>query len=143
MPILANLLAGMMFGTGLVVSGLANPAKVQNFLDIAGTFDPSLLFVLGAAVVTTAVGYNLVFRTSKPVFANEFMRPGTRAIDTRLLAGAAIFGIGWGLIGYCPGPAITALPLLNPATVVFVISMLTGMAAARFVATNSPSATTP
>jgi len=132
-----------MFGTGLVVSGLTNPAKVLNFLDISGTFDPSLLFVLGAAVATTAIGYYLVFRASKPVFAEAFTKSSMSAIDGRLLAGAAIFGVGWGLIGYCPGPAITALPLMNPATVAFVASMLIGMVAARFATTNSESVATP
>ena len=124
---LANLVAGVVFGLGLVISGLANPAKVLNFLDLAGAWDPSLAFVMAGAVVTAAIGYRVVLARPKPAFDTRFHMPTATAADGRMLAGAAMFGVGWGLAGYCPGPAITALPLLNPATLVFVAAMLLGM----------------
>src|SRR5262245_65236339 len=102
---LASLLTGIVFGLGLVISGLANPAKVLNFLDVAGTWDPSLAFVMGGAVATTWLGYRLVLARPKPVCDTRFHLPTSTAIDRRLLAGAAVFGVGWGLAGYCPGPA--------------------------------------
>jgi len=130
---LANLVAGIVFGLGLVISGLANPAKVLNFLDLAGAWDPSLAFVMAGAVLTAALGYRVVLARPKPVFDSRFHLPTATAIDRRMLAGAATFGVGWGLSGYCPGPAITALPLLNPATLVFVAAMLLGMWLGRMV----------
>ena len=135
---LASLLAGIVFGLGLVISGLANPAKVLNFLDVAGAWDPSLAFVMAGAVATTWLGYRLVLARPKPVYDACFHLPGSTAIDGRLLAGAAVFGVGWGLAGYCPGPAITALPLLNPATLVFVAAMLLGMRLGPILAAKVP-----
>jgi uncharacterized membrane protein YedE/YeeE len=128
-----NLLAGLIFGLGLVISGMANPAKVQNFLDLAGSFDPSLLFVMAGAVAVTLIGYRLVLRLPKPLAAERFYLPAAKDIDRRLVGGAALFGIGWGLSGYCPGPAITALPLLAKGTLVFVPAMLAGIGVARVV----------
>ena len=130
---LANLVAGVVFGLGLVISGLANPAKVLNFLDLAGAWDPSLAFVMAGAVLSAALGYRVVLARPAPAFDSRFHLPTATAIDRRMLAGAAIFGVGWGLSGYCPGPAITALPLLNPATLVFVAAMLLGMWLGRMV----------
>ena len=135
---LASLLVGVVFGLGLVISGLANPAKVLNFLDVAGAWDPSLAFVMAGAVATTWLGYRLVLARPKPAFDACFHLPGATAIDGRLLAGAAMFGVGWGLAGYCPGPAITALPLLNPATLVFVAAMLLGMWLGPMLAAKVP-----
>ena len=135
---LASLLAGVVFGLGLVISGLANPAKVLNFLDVAGAWDPSLAFVMAGAVATTWLGYRLVLARPKPAYDTRFHLPGSTAIDGRLLAGAAVFGVGWGLAGYCPGPAITALPLLNPATLVFVAAMLLGMWLGPILAAKVP-----
>lgn len=131
MGIVIHAIAGLIFGIGLVISGMANPAKVQNFLDLAGTFDPSLAFVMGAAVVVTFLGYRVAFRRSTPLLSDEFHLPTKSAIDGRLLIGAAIFGVGWGLGGYCPGPAVTALPLLAEGTLVFVPAMLAGLLLAR------------
>jgi uncharacterized membrane protein YedE/YeeE len=128
-----NLLAGLIFGLGLVISGMANPAKVQNFLDLAGSFDPSLLFVMAGAVAVTFIGYRLILRRPKPLVAERFFLPAAKDIDTRLVGGAALFGIGWGLSGFCPGPAITALPLLAKGTLVFVPAMLLGIGLARVV----------
>ena len=124
---LASLIAGVVFGLGLVISGLANPAKVLNFLDVAGTWDPSLAFVMAGAVATVGLGYRLVLARPKPAYDTRFHLPGATAIDGRLLAGAAVFGVGWGMAGYCPGPAITALALLQSSTLVFVAAMLLGM----------------
>jgi hypothetical protein len=129
----ANLLAGLIFGLGLLISGMANPAKVQNFLDLAGSFDPSLLFVMAGAVVVTLVGYRLVLRRPSPLLAEQFHLPAVKDIDARLVSGAALFGIGWGLSGFCPGPAITSLALLAKGTLVFVPAMFAGIALARLV----------
>ncbi len=123
--------AGLLFGIGLIVSGLANPAKVQNFLDVAGAWDPSLALTMAAAVLTTALGYRWVFRRRRPVLEETFHLPTATAIDLKLVVGAALFGVGWGLVGYCPGPAIVALTLGNQETVIFVAAMLGGMIAAR------------
>jgi len=125
---------GLIFGLGLVVSGMIDPAKVQNFLDIFGTWDPSLAFVMAGAVAVTFAGYRLAWRNEKPVLEDRFHIPESTAIDRRLVLGAAIFGIGWGLGGYCPGPALTALGLLAPGTIVFVPAMLVGMWLARMTA---------
>jgi uncharacterized membrane protein YedE/YeeE len=124
---LACLVSGIVFGLGLVISGLANPAKVLNFLDVAGTWDPSLAFVMAGAVATTWLGYRVVLARPKPVCDARFHLPTSRAIDRRLLAGAAVFGVGWGLGGYCPGPALTVLSLGSSSTLVFVAAMLLGM----------------
>ena len=126
-----SLIAGLIFGLGLVIGGLANPAKVQNFLDVAGTFDPSLAFVMGGAVAVTFVGYRLVFRERSPLLAEQFHLPTAKELDSRILIGSALFGIGWGLSGFCPGPAITSLPLMAKGTLVFVPAMLAGVGLAR------------
>ena len=128
-----NLLAGVIFGLGLLISGMANPAKVQNFLDLAGTFDPSLIFVMAGAVAVTFVGYRLVLRRPKPVLAERFHLPASDIIDGRLILGAALFGIGWGLSGFCPGPAIVSLPLLAKGTLIFLPAMLAGIGLARLL----------
>jgi len=131
MRVIINLMGGLIFGLGLVIGGMTNPAKVLNFLDITGTWDPSLAFVLGGAVLTTAIGYRVVFVRSKPLIGENFAVPATSHIDQQLILGAFIFGTGWGLVGYCPGPALASLSLLNPSTFLFVIAMLVGMYGAR------------
>lgn len=128
-----SLIAGLIFGLGLVIGGMANPAKVQNFLDVAGTFDPSLAFVMAGALIVTFVGYRLVLREPSPLFAEQFHLPTAKEVDTSLLIGPALFGIGWGLSGFCPGPAITSLPLMAKGTLIFVPAMLAGVGLARFV----------
>jgi uncharacterized membrane protein YedE/YeeE len=127
----ANFLAGLIFGLGLLISGMANPAKVQNFLDLAGSFDPSLIFVMAGALAVTFIGYRLVLRRERPVLAERFYLPAGSIIDGRLIFGAALFGVGWGLSGLCPGPAIVSLPLLAKGTLTFVPAMLAGIAIAR------------
>lgn len=136
MSVFAQLLIGLVFGGGLVVSGMINPAKVLNFLDIAGQWDPSLAFVMGGAVTVTAIGYRVVFARKRPVFCPDFHVPPSSLIDGRLLSGAAIFGIGWGLSGLCPGPAISGLALGAAGVLVFAPGMLAGMAAARFLSSR-------
>lgn len=132
MRIVVGFLAGLVFGLGLVVSGMSNPAKVLNFLDIAGDFDPSLAFVLAGAVATAFVGFRLVGTRERPVVATRFELPSVRPVDALLLFGAAVFGIGWGIGGYCPGPAWTGLALLAPGTLVFIAAMLAGVVLTHF-----------
>jgi hypothetical protein len=133
MGILVNALAGFIFGLGLLVSGMANPAKVQNFLDLAGSFDPSLIFVMGGALVVTFAGYRLVLRRQRPLLTDGFLLPTLKDVDLRLVVGASLFGIGWGLSGFCPGPAIVSLPLLAKGTLIFIPCMLAGSALARLI----------
>ena len=128
-----NLLAGLLFGLGLLISGMANPAKVQNFLDLTGTFDPSLIFVMFGAVVVTFIGYRLVFRRPKPVLSERFLSATAKSVDGRLMTGATLFGIGWGLSGFCPGPAITSLPLLAKGTFIFAPTMFAGIGLVRLL----------
>jgi uncharacterized protein len=132
MSIIINLVAGLIFGVGLIVSGMANPAKVLNFLDLSGTWDPSLALVMGGAVLVTFVGYRLTFLRARPLFDTQFHLPSARTIDRPLVIGSALFGIGWGLGGLCPGPALTALTLAAPGTLAFIPAMVIGIAAARF-----------
>ncbi|PWK67013.1 DUF6691 family protein [Aminobacter sp. AP02] len=131
MSFVVNLALGLLFGIGLVVSGMSDPAKVLNFLDLFGTWDPSLAFVMGGAVITAFFGYRLVLKREKPVAAASFHLPAGSAIDSRILVGPAIFGIGWGLGGFCPGPALTAVTLGATGTYAFLPMMFVGMWLAR------------
>ena len=137
MHFLSTLIAGLFFGTGLILSGMANPTKVQNFLDIFGSWDPSLAFVMGGAILVTAPGFWLMQKRAAPIFHDMFHLPTRKDIDARLVTGAAIFGIGWGLGGLCPGPAVTSLPFAAPGVLIFVPAMLVGMTLAKF--TDLPS----
>jgi uncharacterized membrane protein YedE/YeeE len=129
---LSALVIGAIFGTGIVISGMGNPAKVLNFFDIAGTFDPSLILVMASALVVTAIGYQLVFRTrAKPVQAAAFDIPTRRQVDLPLVAGSAVFGVGWGITGFCPGGAIPMLGHGNVETPIFILSMIAGILVAR------------
>lgn len=132
----AGLVAGLLFGAGLTLSGMINPAKVTAFLDIAGVWDPSLAFVMFGAVAVTATGYRLTFLRTRPLFEAAFDLPARRDVDPRLLVGASIFGVGWGLTGYCPGPALAGLSAGQSGTAVFVATMLAGMALARMYGTR-------
>ncbi len=127
--LIAALVAGLLFGVGLTLSRMIDPAKVLGFLDIAGNWDPSLALVLAGATGTAAIGFRLVLgRRDAPLFAETFSLPAARNIDWRLVLGAAIFGVGWGLVGLCPGPAVADLSLAFRPLVIFVIAMLGGMA---------------
>ena len=116
--------AGLLFGLGLSLGGMTQPAVVLGFLDIFGAWDPRLVFVMAGAVLTTAVGYRLVLRRPRPLLAERFQWPMSRRIDARLIGGAALFGIGWGIAGYCPGPALASLGAGAPALLVLVACML-------------------
>ena len=118
--------AGFLFGTGLWVSGMANPKKVLGFLDITGDWDASLMLVMGGAVAVTVVTFRIVLNRKKPLIEEKFEVPSRKDIDLPLVAGAAIFGTGWGIGGYCPGPAITALSTLSLESVIFVAAMIVG-----------------
>jgi len=127
MLVFASLLAGLVFGLGLIVSGMANPAKVLGFLDLAGAWDPSLAFVMGGAVAVGAVAFALAGKRSSSLFGAEMRLPTTRAIDRRLIAGSLVFGVGWGIAGFCPGPALVALGMGQIKALIFVGAMLAGM----------------
>lgn len=124
-------LAGLMFGVGISIGGMANPAKVQNFFDVAGIWDPSLIFVMGGALLVTAPGYWLLFRRGRPFFETSFSVPTNRVIDTKLIAGSAVFGIGWGIAGFCPGASIPVLSTLNPDVLIFTGALIAGIFAAK------------
>jgi uncharacterized membrane protein YedE/YeeE len=134
--ILAGLIAGFIFGLGLCLSGLADPSVVQGFLDVAGAWNPALLFVMGAGLTVTLIGYRLVFGRGRPLLASRFSLPTSTAIDTPLISGAVIFGIGWGLAGYCPGPAVVSLASGLTEVFAFVTAMVTGMVAVRWMRTS-------
>ncbi len=127
----AALLTGLLFGVGLIVSGMTNPAKVQNFLDISGSWDPSLAFVMGGAIAVTLPGYIWLGRRQGPWFASAFQWPTASDLDVRLLGGAAVFGAGWGLGGFCPGPVLASVSLGAVGTMVFVAAMCTGFVLAK------------
>jgi hypothetical protein len=141
MPLLAQFLLGLLFGTGLIIAGMSDPAKVVNFLDLAslatGAWDPSLALVLLSATAVTFVGYRLVLRRPRPVFDARFHLPHKTAIEAPVIVGPAIFGVGWGLVGLCPGSAFTALGTGRPEALLFVTSMLLGMVGARLLALRS------
>jgi uncharacterized membrane protein YedE/YeeE len=141
MSFIVNLLIGLLFGLGLVVSGMADPAKVLNFLDLFGHWDPSLAFVMGGAVLTAFVGYRLVLSRQRPLAAQRFHLPDHTEIDRAIILGPAIFGIGWGLGGFCPGPALTAITPAAAGTLAFVPAMAIGMAAARLLVASGTART--
>lgn len=121
------LLSGILFGLGLGISQMIDPARVIGFLDVTGTWDPTLLFVLGGAVAVTAIAFRWILRQKRPFFGAHFALPTRDDIDAPLVMGAAIFGIGWGICGYCPGPGLTALVLGQWNPVLFVLSLVGGM----------------
>jgi uncharacterized membrane protein YedE/YeeE len=131
MSLLFSLAAGVIFGAGLTISDMVNPSRVLDFLDVAGSWDPTLAFVMAGALAVTALGYRLVFRRKGPLLDAKFHLPTQTQIDLPLLGGAALFGVGWGLAGMCPGPALTDLVTFDPKVLVFVAAMLMGMMAAR------------
>lgn len=128
-----SLAAGLVFGVGLAVAQMTDPRKVLGFLDVAGAWDPSLLFVLGSAVVLSAVAYRWVLSKPAPLLEDRFHLPESTLIDSKLISGAVIFGIGWGLAGYCPGSAIASLGFGNPEAIWVVPSMLAGVALQRWL----------
>lgn len=127
------LLAGILFGAGLALSGMMNPAKVIGFLDITGNWDPSLAFVMGGALAIMAIGYQIARRRQRPALDESFHYPTSTAVDRRLVAGAALFGVGWGISGLCPGPALAGLVTGTPEILTFVAAMAVGMVLSRLV----------
>jgi uncharacterized membrane protein YedE/YeeE len=127
MNLIVALIAGTLFGTGLAMSGMTDTAKVQGFLDLFGNWVPDLAFVMGGAVLVTAIAFRFVLKRQAPLLVEKFHLPTARDIDPSLLAGAALFGVGWGLYGYCPGPAVAALAYLDWQPAIFVLAMLAGM----------------
>jgi uncharacterized protein len=128
---------GVIFGLGIALSGMMNPAKVLNFFDLAGTWDPSLAFVMGGALAVAIPGYRLVLGRPAPVFENGFQLSDTRVIDRRLVLGSVTFGVGWGIAGFCPGGALPALGLGLPEVYIFTAALIGGLLLARFLQARS------
>jgi uncharacterized protein len=136
---LSALLSGLLFGLGIAISGMANPAKVLNFFDIAGTWDPSLAFVMGGALVTAFIGYRIIFHVSRtPLLEPAFALPTAKHIDRSLIGGSALFGVGWGIAGFCPGGAIPALGFGGIQTLTFVAAMTGGLLIGRTLKSGLP-----
>jgi len=133
MRLLAAYVTGLVFGLGISISGMANPAKVLNFFDFAGTWDPSLAFVMGGAVVVTFIGYRIVLRRPGPLLDNAFQVPTNRTLDTRLIGGSALFGVGWGIAGFCPGGALPALGTGKSEVFLFVAALVAGIGCAKLI----------
>jgi uncharacterized membrane protein YedE/YeeE len=128
MNLVTAFLAGLLFGAGLILSGMSNPAKVLAFLDVGGMWDPSLVFVMVGAILVAALAFRFARDRVRPLFGSAIHIPGAGHVDMPLVAGSVIFGIGWGLVGYCPGPALTALAVGGRSTLLFVAAMVAGMA---------------
>ena len=128
------LLSGLLFGLGLGLSQMIDRERVLGFLDITGRWDPTLLFVLGGAVTVTVIAFRFILRLPHPILATQFRLPTQQDIDLPLVLGAAIFGIGWGIAGYCPGPAIVALILTSWSPVIFLAAFITGSLVSKFIA---------
>lgn len=133
MRLLSAFAIGLLFGLGIVISGMVNPTKVLNFFDLAGSWDPSLIFVMGGALITTFIGYRVVLRRQTPLLAEKFALPTNTQLDGRLIGGSVLFGIGWGLAGFCPGGALPALGSGRVDVMIFVAALIAGILATRFV----------
>ncbi|MEI4261232.1 DUF6691 family protein [Roseovarius sp. D0-M9] len=131
MRLILSYLIGLVFGIGIALSGMINPAKVLNFFDVAGTWDPSLAFVMGGALIVTALGYRLVLRRPAPLLSAKFQLPTRRDLDLPLIGGSAVFGAGWGIAGFCPGGALPALGTGRAEVFIFVAALLAGIIAAK------------
>lgn len=131
MRLISTYLIGLIFGVGISISGMVNPAKVLNFFDVAGTWDPSLIFVMGGALIVTFLGYRIVLRRPAPLIDVKFHLPNNARVDARLLGGSALFGVGWGIAGFCPGGALPALGTGQSDVVLFVASLVAGIYAAK------------
>ena len=136
---LAALGCGLIFGLGLAVSGMMNPAKVTGFLDVAGDWDPTLVFVMGGALLITVPAYRMILKRRRPVLESSFSLPTKKSLDAPLIVGSALFGVGWGLVGFCPGPAVAAIGTGLPAVLGFVAAMVAGMALHSLVSGERPA----
>ena len=140
---ITGLLTGLIFGLGLCLSRMTDPAVVQGFLDIAGAWNPTLLFVMGGGLAVTFLGYRYVLKQKKPLWTSKFPSPPTGTIDAPLLSGAAVFGVGWGLSGYCPGPAVASLASGRRVILLFIVAMAVGMIAVRWMRTSRSASMRP
>ena len=129
---ITSLISGTLFGAGLALGGMTDPARVRGFLDIFGGWDPTLAFVMGGAVIVMAIAWRIVPRMAGPLFTGEFYLPTKSDLTPPLIGGAALFGVGWGIAGLCPGPGIAALVIEPASAAIFVVAMLAGMAVVRF-----------
>jgi uncharacterized membrane protein YedE/YeeE len=136
--IFAALGCGFIFGLGLAISGMMNPARVIGFLDVTGSWDPTLAFVMGGALLVAVPAYRLILGRGHPALASGFSLPANTRLDTSLILGSALFGVGWGLVGFCPGPAVAAVVTGLPAVLGFVASMVTGMALHAWISGERP-----
>jgi uncharacterized membrane protein YedE/YeeE len=136
MRLIVSYLIGLVFGIGISISGMANPAKVTNFFDFAGIWDPSLAFVMGGAVIVTFFGYRYVLKSASPMIDTAFHLPTRKDLDAKLLGGSAVFGVGWGIAGFCPGGALPAIGTGRIEVFAFVGAMLAGIFAARALQTK-------
>ncbi len=133
MKLLYALVTGLVFGVGIALSGMMDPAKVLNFFDVAGTWDPSLAFVMGGALLVTFAGYRLVWRRDAPLFGGRFQVPTSTVIDRKLIGGSALFGVGWGIAGFCPGAAIPALGTGRWEVALFLVAVAGGFVLRRIL----------
>ncbi len=133
MRMIAALGAGLLFGLGLAISRMVDPAKVLGFLDFAGDWDPTLAFVMGGGLIVTVPAFLPTLKRARPLLAEAFTLPAKTEFDARLIGGSAIFGIGWGLVGYCPGPAISSLAYGRPETLIFLAALIVGSLLTRFI----------
>ena len=135
--VLPPLVSGVLFGAGLALGGMTDPARVRGFLDLFGAWDPTLAFVMGGAVLVMAIAWRLVPRMAHPLFAEKFALPTRTDLDSRLIGGAVLFGVGWGIAGLCPGPGVAALAIAPGSAVTFILAMLAGMGLVRLIKPNS------
>ena len=136
---LAALACGIIFGLGLAISGMINPAKVIGFLDVAGSWDPTLAFVMGGALLVAVPAYRVILGRRRPVLVEDFSLPTKARLDGPLIWGSALFGVGWGLVGFCPGPAVAAVVTGLPAVLGFVSAMLAGMVLHAWISGERPA----
>ena len=134
---LVSLISGIIFGIGLVISEMINPEKVLGFLDLFGNWDPSLAFVMIGALIVSSPLFHIIKKKEKPIFAENFNYSNNKSINNKLILGSAIFGAGWGLIGLCPGPAISSIALLNINSIAFVVAMFVGFYLVKFLKLSS------
>ena len=128
-----SLLSGLIFGIGLTISSMINPAKVIGFLDITGNWDPSLIFVMIGAITLCSPAFYLLKNRVKPLFSQEFEKPTIKDLDRHLIIGSSLFGLGWGMVGFCPGPAISSLALSQNISIIFVLAMALGFYISRYI----------
>jgi uncharacterized membrane protein YedE/YeeE len=133
MRLILSYITGLIFGIGISISGMANPAKVLNFFDIAGSWDPSLAFVMGGALIVTFIGYRVVLQRPAPMMDSGFHLPTRKDLDLRLIGGSALFGVGWGIAGFCPGGALPALGTGRSEVLIFVGALVVGILAGKLL----------